>query len=803
MKKINKLLMLALCALTVTGCSKSNDSDSSSVSTSISSSSSSSTEDDSYWTSEQKEMMKEFCGGVLPFPSVMLSGKINFERRKDSSGQYLEITHESENFSIEEYYTALEKAGWTTIVSCNGDKVQKDKSGTKYVELTKNSANDGYDLIYKFVEEYTNTEYDWEKEEEVETVVPAHNVITCYKGFSTTTTTDTDWSDKAKNTMKDVITTTLPFISLGKLYNVSNSDSDSLTIEDLYTKDLSSEYVEKLKADGFELQEIVTQNYGAYCLTKKLDDSDDGAKINAVIYYQSGNNLTFFYEHAAAKDVDSWPTDKIKDLTTYAIPAFDLESNNEKYRMYKKNDTYYIEGNIDSTSFSSDDYIYDLKLLGLYSDDSGDYVDWGETVKVGCSNVYDDDWNLIAFSVSITKTTPSSNYNAGWPTAKINDTVSSLLNISTVSCPAFSDSLSKSVKYDIVDQSAYDSLYKYYYEAVKDLPEDYGLGEYASEEDIVKKAEELAKSDMGIKVYVYDTNFAAYSSYEKVFKNNGWYCYYDSFSNTVYEDPTGALAVTFIGAMDYDTNVGITTFFVHSGTGEEHTPSLTFEQKEYNFGIGSTETNDNVLQLSSSMLDNYKESVTFKVYKGTGDDKVDVTSQSLVTVELDHDENSNPYYKVTINDSVQNKTIFTIEATITANSKDYSDTCTVTALTAYDYSEDVALETIKAKMKNNISHTINNPTIDSSCLTANVSSTTVDDVTTLITTSFIPDGFEEQKNPNGAYGWYEATLTLDDNSTVQAQTITYAISFKFPVTLEFYVYSSNDGSVNIRVILYN
>lgn len=692
------------------------------------------------WTSAQQELLKKYCGEVLPFPSDAFSSNVIVEEIHDEEYDYyyLEIADSASSFTLKDYYKTLEKVGWNVITPYNENKVQTDGTGSEFVELTKVSTTEdvGYDMLYSF-----NSGY---------------NVIHCYNDLTSTSSSDTSWNVDDKYTIKESIATELPFINLGSTNRVYQSDRDALQIIDTYAVDLSKTYAELLIKDGYELSTSYSTQYNSWILVKELDD---GSQVLAQIYYMNGNGFSFTYL-PKVKDYDAWPSevcDEIKKLSGVEIPAF-ASGNNAVFSTYKKNDTYYIYTESLDENFDYEEYGYNqLKYFKLT---------WNETLTVNDFNLVDEDYEVIGYGIEVTINEPISTFVESWPSNKISSTLEKLLGITDVNIPAIDSSLVSSeykMKYYINDLDAYNSWYAYYYTDIKDFPSWYGLSEDASEEEIDALAKNLASREMGIVISLIDNDFAINNAYEETLEKSGWYKGYNDYGNTYFEDPEGKVRITlqpqYYPAHDDE---GYLDVVISGGSGETHTQEFAFEYDEYSFAIG---TNENSLGLIKSML---PYDVTFTSSDETGGISV------------------NEFGEVSISEDVEDGATATITATMNVPGEDEPRviTCTVTAVKVLVYTPYSSIEAVNALLEEKGYHgTVINDN-DTNKITLELdSSTDVETVKSLVDSSFIPEGFEIMGE------WTESTLYPDSDTEVEGYMVDYSIWNDYCyVVIEFQVY---------------
>ncbi len=721
MNKKSLFVTLLTAGLLITSCGTKvslSTQSSSSLSSGSSSSSNSNIDVESSWSPEEEELLEKYCGEVIPYPEGFLFGEVTVEEVVEYDDYYdeyyhLEISDEGTNFTLEEYYIMLEEAEWNTIKTYSGNIVQTDTSGTDFVELTKAGEENGFEILYLFQDAYKDNEGN---------TVSSANIIRCYNDLYSKPTSATSWKEDEVDTIKYITTTALPFIKVGGIYQLGCASSDILVIRDNYVEDLTSDYANLLKNDGFVLDTDYSKKYDQFILVKQLND---GSYLLARLYYFAGNVFYITYI-PNEKEHKSWPSDiveEIKKATGVTVPTFEVAENGT-YITYKKNDTYHIY-----TTDLSDDFDYDeyngnqLQILDL---------NWEETISFKCYYLVDDYYNAIGFGVGITVTTPTSTFTASWPKDVIDDVIKNTLDINDVTLLDFEGFTlpkeGKNVKYEIYGQEVYQTAYEYYYDDIKEYPFLYDLADDASDEEIKALADSLAKKEMGIKVSVYDVDAKAYETYEAIFENGCWYKSYDEYGYTYFEDPTGTLAITLTSASDPSHNdEGLTTFFIHYGSGEEHTPELSFNNEEVEMVAGQSTD----FYYSKSML---PYDVTFSA----DNDKVTLTEK---------DE----YVEVKLDESVEVGTSIVITATITdKDGKTYTATSTITVVDAIYYTPTTAIdavnELIKAKgyeptltyaTKDEDGKFLNLDTIELN-LGKDVSA---DEIKNLVTSSFTIEGF--------------------------------------------------------------
>lgn len=739
-------------------------------------------EETSIWTEEQKELLREYCGDVLPSVSGKFVGNITVEEQSDSSGNwFLQITDEATEFTIKEYAYDLEDAGWRAITPYNGSIFQTLSDGTEYVELTKSSEDKsvGYDMVYYFQESYESMGGD---------TIPSCNVITIFNDSDAKGNGATAWDEDDAAVIDYVLTTSLPFVELGATYAVgaSSDSSNILVLQDIYTVDLVESYSKLLIADGFTLNKALSEEYDSYYLTKTLSD---GAIITALLYYSQGNNFYFLYTPKTT-EYSSWPTvvtDEIEEKTGVAVPEFEIAEGGT-YTVYQKHGIYYIESYDLDEDFSPWEYTYELDEILSQDAETWKYVNWEETIAIDTAYSYDwDTMSYSAFQVSIELTTPTSTFSKSWPTQVISSTLSSLYGITDVTVPTLpDDSLSvsdKDMKYEIRGQEYFEERVAYYVEDMKERPDDYdGIGEYSTDEEIEEAARALAKQETGVYITFYDEDFGTYEAYEKILTDAGWYRYYDDYDNTVYEDPNGKVGVTLSGYSNSDTGIGETHIFIHYGTQEEHEAEFEFEESEVVAAIGQTTP----LSLNKNMISG---DVVFTSSDTTG--KITVDEDGVVTVAED----------------CETGTTATITASVVVNGETLTTTCVVTAKKALSYTKKSAIDAIASLLTTNGYSTVGEDDADGNyTVTLNLGSEP--DLATLketIKTKCAPEGFTVSINEESEDGWGTCDVEVGSDTFKNSSNLDFEFEPEFEgdsIVLMCFIYKNNEGNYILWIKAY-
>jgi hypothetical protein len=739
------------------------------------------------WTEEQQTLMQKYCGEVLPYPVGLVSSNVVVEEitTTDDYGNdysYLQIYDDSSSFTLKEYYKLTEKFGWNTIKSYSGSSIQLN-GDVEYCEITKKAStrNKGYDLIYFFAEE--------EKNDDGEVTSTSGNILRCYNDSCSFETADSEYDTEALESMQYALTTTsLPFIKMGGRNSMGLTGSDTFAVIDYYVEDLTLENVKILTDNGFVIDETNSKKYDMYILNKTLDD---GAIITAQIYFFQGNNTYFSYTPNYYVGT-SWPTsltNEIKSSTGVEIPQFPVATDGTYYA-YEKNGTYYIFTYSLDTEYDYDEYNYTQLQDPSFT--------WNEKLSLQCGYYTDDDYNPIGFIIQIEVSSEESTktFVSSWPTDKISEFMSETLKISGITLPSL-ETLpvpSMNIKYETKGEDYYEQVYEEYIEYITSWPEEYGLDEDATEEQIEAKAASLAREQMGISIYVFDQNKQAFDAYSNALYNLGWYSTYDNDDNLTYEDPTGTIAVTFTATSDptFDEK-GSTIITIHPGSGNTHEAEFYFDYDQDNgveVGIGY----DKELTLVKNML------------------PYDVTYSSD-TAGVSVDENG----KVTIDESVSEGTEATITASINVpgESEPVTATCKVVAVALEGYTYSTSAENLKGLIEaEGYTATMDKVTdedLDESkyIIKVNMGSVTLEEAESKVTSNFILSGFEglKEENEDGEVvdsTWSDNTYYFDDETSVDCKTIIYSVDnpidlyldydFAYGVMVKYHLYEQ-DGSV--------
>ena len=739
------------------------------------------------WTDEQKQLLKTYCGEVIPYPVDLFEGEVVVELVEDSYNElsYVQIYDHAKSFTVQDYYLQLEEFGWEAITGYNKDVVQVDTNGAPFVEVTKANEDKtmGYEIQYFFSQ--SNSDDDGNEF--------SANVLKCYNDLSAKTTEETAWNDSQTAIMQDAITTTLPFINLGASNNVYKSNYNGLTIYDTYYKDLSNEYSKLLENDGYILDKSLSNQYNSYILTKKLKD---GSAIQAIIYYLNGNNFYFYYLPNETS-YTSWPTEvisEIKQETGLEIPQFDIATNGT-YQVFKKNDSYFIYTVNLSNEFDYDNYLDDnLNWIGF---------NWDETAAIDSYYLKDSDSQNIGVQLVITPAIPTSSFSQNWPTSTISSALSTL-KIDGVTIPELNDSLipqtGKKLKSEMVGLDDYSTYYEYYLNECKNYPSYYDLPDNPTEDEIKAMADKLAKQNIYLQISIYDVNFKGRDAYENILYKAGWYMDYDMWGDTYYEDPTGSVSIKFSGYSNPShDDEGPTYIQIGYGSGNIHEKQFEFESSEVEVYIGE----ETQLNLIKKML---PHDVMYSCSDTTG--KITVDETGKVTVASDCEEGLTA----------------TITASIIVDGKAKTATCIVktTKLLAYK-TEDVSTSIDTTLVNKGYTQTSASYKEDElgngkyvktyDCGT----STTLGELKALIKTDVIPEGFKvyQTENENGDMvdcDWEDDIWHDSNDNEISCQSIGYSFTnpselayqegYTYNISLTFYVYQTSDGHVHLVVTVY-
>lgn len=540
------------------------------------------------WSDEAKTLLTKYCGEVIPFP-VGFKGDVTVKEETDTEDvKFLQIINESSEFTLDNYYKDLQKAGWTGITDYEGNLNQTDPNGTKYYEFT-NISNDntkGYDITYYFGEsEENNTKY---------------NVIQCYNDLSTTTEDKSSWTDDEKAMFNQTITFVPAKIKLGLDSTVYASTEDFIYAYDTCAINLTLENVEILKNDGWTLNKDLSKENKAYILTK---DATDGAIVYAKVYYFSRNYVTFSYE-AEVKVSDTWPSAFVSSFETkynFTIPVFEDFSIDEYY-YYTKNGVSYIYGYTDSNDIYSD-YLSSMDdTTAVFDNINRLYTDWGENWYIKPEETKDFTTYENIFRISFAPlANPIDDIVTSYPTERINTFISTN-DLGNVTVPTFDFSTYSAYNTYRLETVNYKDAYKNAYADIKKNPDDYWIDDPNDEDEIAAKAEEVAKENTLLSIKVYDkkdestSSNKVYDYLEEALKKIGWSRVNSYSYNIAYEDPTGSVLLGVSQIND------VTTLTFTYGSGTTHEPAFYFATKNYSIEIGGTKKLNLVCDMLSGTI---------------------------------------------------------------------------------------------------------------------------------------------------------------------------------------------------------
>ncbi len=562
------------------------------------------------WEDDQKELLKQYCGEVLPYPSRYFSGKTTFNvvESEDVEGYtYLEIKDESREFSLQPYFQDLEEAGWNVVTTYSGETAQSNGT-SKYVEVTKLSSDGktGYDIFYLYQPSYYDAYGKF---------CSAGNLIRCFNDLSSSKSADVSWNEDAQDVMKEALTSSLPFIKMGDDYKAVQIAYDACEIYDTYALNLTNDYISILKNDGFALDEELSEKNDKYVLSKILSD---GSIIDVALYYIGGNVIDAYYT-PSEKAYTSWDNEFVSEINErfgISLPKFDV-ADGGKYQVYKKNDTYYIY-----TLALSDTYSYTNYIYGQLKNPS---LGWDETYSIASGFIMDGE-DPVGFKIGITASTPTSTFVSAWPSEVVANTVKTTLGIEGITLPALPSSAipdnGEQIKYAVRGEEYYKEACLSYQEEIASNWEEY-FADKPNENQIKARAEDLAKADMGMTISILDSDNMALEAYSDLLYKMGWYDTIDSDYNIVYEDPDGKISVTIAADVFEIGGLGTTSIIVKAGNGYEHQPEFAFWDEEVRIYAGSSK----FLNLIKKML---PYEVTYTCDDSTG--KITVDNNGLVEV---------------------------------------------------------------------------------------------------------------------------------------------------------------------------
>ena len=714
------------------------------------------------WSDEAKTLLLKYCGEVLPYP-LGFTGDVyvNEIDDTDNNAKYLQIVNKAKKFTLDEYYKDLDKAGWTGIKNYEGSVAQTDSYGTKYFEYTNVSSDKtkGYDLTYYFhVSSDTGEKY---------------NVIQCYNDLTTSAENKTEWTDEEKEMFNSALTFTPTVVKLGGSSNYYATSEDYVCCEDLCALDFTLDNVKILQDDGWTIDTQLSENNETYILKKT---AADGATVYAKVYYFSKNYVKFFY-YADVKESTTWPTSFVSSFENtynFTIPQFS-SSDMKKYYYYTKNSVSYIYGYTDSNSIYSN-YLDSMNNANaIYDNINRLYTDWEEKwyLKPESTINFINYKNIFRISFS-NLTNPVDTIVSSYPSDKVNSFLSTN-NLTIDNVPTFDFSNYSTYSSYRVEEINYTEAYKEAYKQVKKDPDYYDIDDPTDKNQIIAKAEEVAKSNTKISIKVFDkattdssnnTVYKVYDYLESALKKICWSTVNGNGSyDMAYEDPTGKVLLG-VSRMN-----NVTTITFTYGSGQTHSPAFYFATKDYSIEIGGTKK----LNLVCDMLNG---EITY------------TSSNSKFTVSNDG--------VVTASSECEAGDYTTITASILAEGETEARTDTCKLSIPFTYTKENTISKVAGFYNTyfNLSSTdAGYATPDSNnTLTLYPSSfTTIKDVETFVMNNLIPNDFyngdETEWNTDsstelGDFEYMEYTAYNEDDTSI---------------LLTFKAFTSTDGSIGIIV----
>lgn len=743
MSKIIKTLLASSSALLLLACSVGGggeatsepSSDSLSENGSEGASSSASSEESSRWSEDQKMLLENYAGEVLPCPAGF-QGEITFDVAYDeaSDSAYLQILCAAKTFSIASYYETLEKSGWEAIRDYTGGAAQSDSKGNVYYELTKIDGGFGYDITY----------FHYASEDE------SYDVVQCYNDFDTELDARASWTEEEKAKFASATTEVPPFLKLGKRNAVVSDGASKAYCFDMLAKDLSKENAEILRSNGYELDEETSESHGSYVLLKTLGD---GSTIYASTYYYSGNYVTFSYGPKIYES-SSWLselTSEFEKKTGYSIPRFQAS----KYYGYVK------DGITTLYCYTDDFYIdtsYEAALLKsgiIYDNTQKFYADWAETYYVRPFTYFDGDGNTV-FGVDFASiTTPYDTIESGWPSEKI----SKFLADNSISgvVPEFDFS---SLSPYLTCHSSVTNYQEAYEEALSEIqadPSSYGL-DPSEEGQIEAKARSLAKESTVYTIRIYDpevriddtcTEFKVNDAFFALCKKAGMTRVPSSVYDIAMEDAEGGLTI----GIDLN-HQEVTIISITYGSKQTHEPVFRFDEESVILTPGS------VYSLRYTC-----EGYPYEVAFASDSEKVQVDSKGRATVAFDAPVGLRATITASMDIPGEGKKTISCQIVVAAN---YTDETAIKAVAGayngrFSLSED---DTSAATPKQTTISDAEEGTVTSYwsfCAYPSLSS--LAEAKALVTESLIPEGFASSG------GWEEGQY---EDGTAN-QTILYSI----------------------------
>lgn len=552
------------------GNSSAANSSASSTSTSTSTSkSSSSSQSGPQWPSDVQTLMRKHCGEVLPYVEFATKGFYAGENTDENGEKFLVMYDEASSLTIENYYQALENAGWTVELE-DGSPVLLDENGDEFYSIHKigNNGKDFYGVQYWYDE---------------------GNYLTAWHvSMVNELTDDTAWSADATEKMVTTLGEALPFMKFAKGYEVAAANGQ-VQISDNYYLDLTDDYEALLAKNGYV--SAGEDDYGQPLLLKTLAS---GTKILVNPYYVNGfGNVINAYFMPDETTVNTWPSDVVapfEDATGYSIPSYQASS----YTYYIYNDELTIYSSL-KTSLE-DSYAEALETAGLIVSDN-EAISFEETlfIKFEDEGEYDDSFNfdVEGFKITIALTEAVSNFAQTFPEKLVNDYVKGIDADHTAVLPTVQDPNNphKNIKYYQIEMS--EDLVEEIYESNYAAYVQWGL---YSEAEAREMAETEASGYVGFYVEVYDPNGTAINEFlNKALDNSNLYVQGpDDNSGFYVETSSGKVGFYFYNA----NNVLNIQYFTGAGTAHER--SLSLNKDKVTLKPGSTFQLEVVLEMIPS-----------------------------------------------------------------------------------------------------------------------------------------------------------------------------------------------------------
>ena len=564
-------LSLLLCACSGVGDSRASSlvSESDAETSSNEGTSSSFDGDFDLWTEGEKALMMTYCGTLLPHPYDLVGGAVEVEEQTSNGESCLVLYNFAEEWTLKDYYLMLQDFNWKAIPDYGGDVIHS-QSGSEYVELTReDEEGSGYEIMYYHVD---NSSSDGD----------SYNCIVCYNSYVSDKTDKTAWDEKEMEDIEYVTSSSLPFFALGSNYSYGKASETEIDFYDYCSRDLSSEIIAALKADGYQSDEEKSEEYGCYYVGKTLAD---GSKIEILVNYYRGNNV-YVYFTPKMDSSSSWPSEFLKDaeeILGSSIPSFGIAKNGVYKTYILHGVSYVITYDLDSS------YDYYSYLENINSE----LFSWEEKLDIASYLLVDSAGNETGFMLQFKPSEPTSTFVSAWPSEAITEGIKDSLNVEGVEIPSLdlaSYNLAKDMKYKIVTAEDYQEAYEYYLNLYK---ENYGSVYSLSSLESMAKSYTDKLMTQGMTLSIYDSTldepvdfvvrYKINEAYKDLLYKSGWYLVPDTGSTT-YEDPTGQIQIA-VNNTPYD-DYGYTSIVISEGSGEAHTPTIKFRQDSYEAGTG-------------------------------------------------------------------------------------------------------------------------------------------------------------------------------------------------------------------------